>query len=329
MHLARLSLVVVVVGFLACLAAAGADNDPPGGNKLRVRPPARRDSRAPARNIDPAIETAVHESARSFAEAYNRHDAKAIAGGFTASAEFVTEEGTVLAGREAIERHFQSVFSASPKASVGIRVEATRAIAPNAAIEEGTVESSAGPDDVPQYSRYVAVHVKQEGRWLVARARDFPAEPEGHVNFHHLRELEFLLGDWMGEGENVLTRTTCKWIDDRNYLLQEFTVQVSGRIAVSGTTRIGWDPQLRQIRSWTFDSQGGFSEAFWTHSGDEWVLKSRGTTHLGHNSSATTVLRKIDSSTLKWESRDRIDGAGLTANIKPILVKRRPPAPEE
>ena len=29
------------------------------------------------------------------------------------------------------------------------------------------------------------------------------------------------------------------------------------------TQRIGWDPAAKQIRSWEFDSEGGFGEGTW------------------------------------------------------------------
>lgn len=330
MRPARCSLIVFLLGGLACLAAAGADPDQPAARKSPAKPAIRAAVPiAAVRKAEHEAEAAVNASAKSFAEAYNRHDAKAIAAGFTTSAEFVTEEGTVLHGREAIEQHFAAVFTDVPDSRVALRVEAVRVIADNVVVEEGTVSSVSNGDALPEHSRYVAVHVKQEGRWLVARTRDFPHDSDVNSNYDHLRGLEFLVGDWMGEGENILTRTSCQWIDDRNFLLQEFTVEVSARMAVKGTTRIGWDPQLKQVRSWTFDSQGGLSEGVWTHVGDEWLLKTRGVTHLGHSSSSTTILRRIDASTLQWESRDRVDGVGLTTNIKPILVKRRPPPPAE
>ena len=131
----------------------------------------------------------------------------------------------------------------------------------------------------------------------------------------------------MEEGEDSLVATSCQWSGNRNYLLQEFTIRVGREPPVTGSTRIGWDPLTQQIKSWTFDSDGGYSEALWTRGSDQWVLKSRGVTHLGRSYSGTSILRRVDPGTLSWESRDRVEGGILVADRGPLLVKRRPPPP--
>lgn len=339
----------VLTGVL-CLTVFGADKEKPATGKTAgentpakkgtpspaAKDPGSRKPGAPAisrgtatRTVEEEAQTAVRESAKGFAEAYNRHDAKALAAGFTVGGELVTEEGAVLKGREAIEKHFAAVFAAAPKATIGIRVDAIRALGSEAAIEEGMVESSTGPEHHPERSQYIAIHVKQGGEWLVARARDFPADAAPHPIHERLKDLDFLTGDWIGEGEGVLTHTSCRWTDNGNYLVQDFTIRLAGRVAVTGSTRIGWDQQSQQIRSWTFDSDGSFSEARWTGAGYEWMLKSQGVTHEGRSSTATTLLKRVDGTTLSWESRDRVEGGVLTPAIGPIVVKRRPPAPAE
>lgn len=337
MRSVRLAMFPAAAFALVCLAVAGAEKEKPATR--RAAPPrpttraAAKEPDAPAKTSPPPAgaeeQKAVNESARAFADAFNRHDAPAIGAGFTAEGEFVTEAGDVIRGRDAIVAHFESLFVLAPKSRIGLRIDSIQSIAPTVVIEEGLVESAAGPDSVPEYSRYVAVHVRQEGRWKVARSRDFPAEIQPTDSHDHLKPLEFLLGEWMGEGEGVLTRSTFQWDEFHNFLLQDYTLRLAGRVTIKGSTRIGWDPQSKQIRSWTFDSQGGFSEARWTHIGDAWVLKTEGVTHQGRTSSATTILRKIDGTTLSWESRDRMEGDLSAENVRPLIVKRRPPAPIE
>ncbi len=274
-------------------------------------------------------EAAVAESGARFVAAYNRHDAKAIAAGFTATAEFVTEDGTTIRGREAIERHFVAVFSEFPKAQLQLHVDAVRLVTSIVAIEEGDVEVQGHPGRTAERSRYVAVHVNQEGQWLLARARDFSAEAEVRSNYEHLRELEWLVGEWMQEGEASLIATSCKWVDRKNFLLQEFTLRIGNNDPITGSTRIGWDPQTQQIKSWTFDSDGGYSESLWTAGDNKWVLKARGVTHSGHNFSGTSVVRQIDPGTISWESRDRVEGGVLVPDRPPLVIHRRPPPPAD
>ena len=74
---------------------------------------------------------------------------------------------------------------------------------------------------------------------------------------------------------------------------------------MSGTQRIGWDPRHKQIRSWVFDSDGGFSEGFWSRDGERWVMKSTGVLKDGRAASATNVLTRVNRDTMNWTSVDR------------------------
>jgi len=324
-----LALLLIACGALTLLFA-GADDKPQAGAKPRAAAPSKAEPKVfPAKKAEAEAEAAVNESAQRFTEAYNRHDAKASAAGFTQNAEFVTEKGTVIRGREAIERHFAAVFAAAPQVHLELNVESIRLVTSSVAIEEGRVEMTAAPGEAAQTSRYVAVHVNHEGQWLLARARDFSADAEPRSNHERLKELEWLVGEWIEEGEGTLVATSCRWDATGSYLLQDFTIRLAGHPPITGSTRIGWDPQTGQIKSWTFDADGGYSDGLWTHGGDKWVLKSRGVTHAGRNFSATAILRHVDSGTLSWETRDRVEGGVLVPDRPPLVVKRRPPPPGE
>ena len=56
---------------------------------------------------------AVKQSAKEFAEAYNRGDAKALAAQWTENGECRDEEGKTLIGRDAIEKEFAELRAAS------------------------------------------------------------------------------------------------------------------------------------------------------------------------------------------------------------------------
>ncbi|HEY2251214.1 MAG TPA: SgcJ/EcaC family oxidoreductase [Planctomycetaceae bacterium] len=332
MALARF-LILLAMGGLICMAVAGADKEQSKpAAEARPKPRAAKELKsnatAKAETAESAqvVEAAVKESANRFVANYNKHDFKAAAADFMPSAEFVTENGTVIRGREAIARHFAAVFTDLPQAHLEIQVESVQLVTSAVALEEGRVDFNASPQSPVETSRYVALHVFQDGRWWLARTRDFSADAAARSNHDRLGELDWLIGEWMEEGEDSLIATSCQWSDNRNYLLQEFTIRVGGEPAVTGSTRIGWDPLTRQIKSWTFDSDGGYSEALWTRGTDQWVLKSRGVTHRGRSYSGTSILRRIDQRTLSWESRDRVEGGVLVADQGPFVVKRKPPS---
>ena len=89
---------------------------------------------------------------------------------------------------------------------------------------------------------------------------------------------------------------------------------------MSGTQRIGWDPRLKQFRSWVFDSDGGFSEALWSRYGDSWVLKTTGVLKDGRSATATHVLTRINRDHIKWASVDRTIGGEVLADAEEIRL---------
>lgn len=105
---------------------------------------------------------------------------------------------------------------------------------------------------------------------------------------------------------------------------------------MSGTQRIGWDPRLKQIRSWVFDTGGGFSESLWSRednrdnnggSRDRWVIKTSGVLKDGRSATATNILTRIDNDHAKWASVDRTAGGEVLADVEEITLVRTPPQP--
>ncbi len=79
------------------------------------------------------------------------------------------------------------------------------------------------------------------------------------------------------------------------YLLRKFAVQTNDGREMSGVQRIGWDPALKKLRSWTFDSQGGFFKGLWTKDGDQWLLTTVGVTADSQTVTGTSVYTRIDN----------------------------------
>lgn len=280
---------------------------------------------APAPKADPA-EAAVRESASTFAKAYNAGDAKALASLFTEDAELRGEDGESIAGRAAIAAHFAEVLEDEKGAKLVIEIDTIRSLAPDVAIEEGhTVLTSATGDVEP--GRYEAIHVKKDGKWLQTRVRELPApDPTPH---ERLKPLEWLLGDWVDEGPDSVVHSTCKWAEDENFLLRTLDVTVGGKVAMKITQRIGWDPTIKQIKAWVFDSVGGHVEQVWSRDGaDRWVIKSSGVMADGRRATATNTLTKTGKDTATWTSADRTAGDEVTDDFDEIHLVRRPPPPK-
>ncbi len=115
-------------------------------------------------------------------------------------------------------------------------------------------------------------------------------EEEAVSAYGQLQPLEWLVGEWIDEGRNEVVEAKFDWDENKSFLLEEFQVVREGSVVLKGTQRIGWDPQAKQIRSWIFDSAGGFGEAVWTPTDDEWVCKAKGVRSDGTSASATRTL---------------------------------------
>jgi hypothetical protein len=172
--------------------------------------------------------------------------------------------------------------------------------------------------------------VKRDGQWKIAAVRDHADPNEGAASPRaHLEELAWMVGEWVDEGDDAVVHTTCAWSDDGNYLLRSFTVHVAGKAASSGTQRVGWDPQREQIRSWVFDSDGGFSEGFWTRSAEnQWLVKASGTLPDGTPVSATNIITRDNPHTMRWQSINRTLGDETLPDTEQIVLARKPPEPK-
>jgi hypothetical protein len=89
---------------------------------------------------------------------------------------------------------------------------------------------------------------------------------------------------------------------------------------------LGWDPVQLKIRSWTFDSDGGFSEGTWTATDEGWIVKSTATLPNGQTGSATLTISVKDDDQISVKSFDRIIGDVVEEPFE-ITITRRPPEP--
>ena len=275
----------------------------------------------------PAEKTPFHASAQAFVDAYLARDAQAIGDLFTTDAEFFDEFGERTTGRDAIVQMYSDVFESSPGALVNeIRIERIRMITDGVAMEEGVVVVTPGADDAPYQSRYVALHTKEsDGKWRINSLKDFPPQPLSRQE--QLAQLEWLLGDWVNEDGEAVVHTSCRWSEDGSYLLKDFVVQTYDGRELNGQQRIGWDAGRKQIRSWTFDSDGGHMNGLWTRDGRQWVVMATGVTADGDTVTGTAVHNVIDSELITWHYRDLVVGDEFRGTSEPVRMVRRPPAP--
>lgn len=306
-----------------------------GGAKVAEKAAAPATARGPAASGEAlekdsaknsADEEAIRETGATFARAYDKADAKATAAHFTADAEYVDEQGTIFQGRQAIEECLTAFFIANPGSQLEVAIDTIRFVSPGVAVEDGSTTVTRPAGGLSDYSRYTAVHVKTNGRWLTASSREHaPKDRREHVA--KLQQLDWLLGEWVDEGDDSLVDFSCKAVDNGNFLLREFTVRIAGEAAMTGSQRIGWDPVSGTLRTWVFDSEGGYGEGTWHRNGDSWVLKSTGVTAEGQPASSTSLFTMVSGHAMTWQAVDReVAGVHLPDTDEYILV-RAPPSP--
>src|SRR5262245_29483883 len=259
-------LTAVVLGL-----AAGRDEPRTAGEQAPQQKPKAAEAPAPQRQAD---EAAIQASVEAFVKAYNAHDAKAIAALFIPEGQAVDGDGQTAEGREAIAQVFADVFADTPRTQIAVTIDSIRFIGADLAVEMGTTKTTPEPGETPEHGRYTVLHVKRDGKWWIALARDTDGdEPSTH---ERLQPLEWLVGEWIDESEASVVLTSCRWSADKNFILQDIQLRVAGRDAMEVTQRIGWDPVNKRIRSWVFDSEGGFGEGVWTRTSDGWLIRTTG-----------------------------------------------------
>ncbi len=234
------------------------------------------------------------------------------------------EDGETSEGREAIAQVFAEVFAETPKTQIAVTIDSIRFIGADLAVEMGTTKTTPEPGEAPEHGRYTVLHVKRDGKWQMALARDTDG---GQPTIQErLQPLEWLIGEWIDEGEDSVVLTSCRWSPDKNFILQDIKLRVAGRDAMEVTQRIGWDPVSKRVRSWVFDSEGGFGEGVWARTSDGWLIRTTGVRSDGTQASATNLIVPVGNDSYVWRSTDRVVGDTVMPTLE-VTVIRKPPQP--
>ena len=271
-------------------------------------------------------EATIRANVAQFVKAYNAGDAKAVASLFIPDGRIEDKDGNESTGQKAIARTFADLFKNMPKKQIEVFVDSIRFIGPDLAIEVGTTKEILFPNEAPEYDRYTVIHVKRDGKWQMALARD----EEGLTSTGHeqLQPLAWLVGDWVDDGGGTVVLSSCRWSDDGNFLLQEFRLEINEREAMNVSQRIAWDPAAQRIRSWVFDSEGGFGESVWERNGSTWIINTTGVRPDGTTGSALNYLIPKGKDGYVWRSTERVVANEVQPSVE-VRVVRKPPQPKK
>jgi ketosteroid isomerase-like protein len=253
-------------------------------------------------------EAAIRSATAAYRKALAGGDIDAISAFWAPEADYVDQLGRaykVHAGAIRAKRLSQEaghIAHLAPKMDTG----SIRFVTADVAIEDGAFERPGVESGQSPFGRYSAVWVKRNGKWLIDGVRESPVRLEASANT--LQGLEWMIGDWAGEGPQATAEISCSWGQDKTYILAQLKMQPRGDKPVSATQLIGWDPIEQRVRSFLFDSRGGFTEGTWTNEGDAWNVRNTAVLPDGKRVVSTKLFSRIDDNTAVWESLDESDG---------------------
>lgn len=222
---------------------------------------------------------AIRAAAAAYREALAKGDTDAVKAAWTADGDIVDSLGNVLSAAEAI-----AVGGEQPPAErAGDRVRETRLrfVSPDVALEDGALDVTVPGMVAPLPGSFTAVWVRQGAAWKLAGVRE--AERPVVVDASSLVDLDWMVGTWVlvpdeaAEAEQAGSmEMTVRWDAGKTFLVREARLtppEDSGEPMVELQQRIGWDPLVGRIRSWSFSSDGSRAEATWFRDGTSWIAR--------------------------------------------------------
>lgn len=316
---------IVCCGALACgtvllfVSAPAAQNAPAPGTAAKLA----ATSPATATATDAEV-AAIHAADERLVKAYNSGKAADVAALFHPEAAFTDEEGVTYKGRAVIQDLFTKYFAKFPGVKLTVQVDSVRVTGP-VAVEEGVRTTVTKDETAGANVAYTAIRTKVGNEWLIVSLQD--AHDASSLTPHDLLEpLAFLVGEWVNEGNDAVVKISYRWSDDRNFLLGDYHVTRGGEVVMHSTQRIGWDPLAGKVRSWMFDSDGGFGEGQWAHVDGSWVVKSTAVLPDGETGSATITMTPQGKDRFVIKGTDRFAGDERHKDFEHI-VSRQPPKP--
>ncbi|MCC6507731.1 MAG: DUF4440 domain-containing protein [Pirellulaceae bacterium] len=270
--------------------------------------------------VDPAAE--IRKDWEKLTAAFSAGKADEVVAKFLANGELIDEQGTIYQGQPAIKELLTAFFAKFPGSQMKNEIESIRFIG-SIAIQEGRRVTTAKDGSISSV-RYTAVLAKTEQGWRIASLRDFGEETAASPG-ELLKPLAWLIGDWINEGADAQVKITYRWSEDKNFILGEISVTKGDQVVMKSSQRIGWDPLLGTPRSWTFDSDGGFTEATWTQIEDAWMVRSSAVMPDGLTGSAILKISNGEKGRYVMTGTNRIIG-NATEDDYQVTVVKLPPA---
>lgn len=244
------------------------------------------------------VSTEIQNTFTNYLDAFNRHDAIALAAHWVQDGENLDlDTGNRIVGQHAVKHVFDRLFARDDGARIGFQIDSIRPIHDDVAVVDGTSQMSFN-DQKSCRSRFSAVLVRHEDRWLMESVRESSASAEPTIH-DRLQQLDWLRGFWEDISDGITASLQCEWNEQGTFLIRRYLVtkEIEPRGAeerltlgipallpnedtsdtpdrLTTTEYIGWNPQQGQICSWLFRSDGQMARFAWQRNGNTWLLQS-------------------------------------------------------
>jgi uncharacterized protein (TIGR02246 family) len=277
-----------------------------------------RKANGPKREAD---KLAIDKLTRETIQAFNNRDAAAIAALWTDDGEFIRNDGEPIRGRAEIRKAYAEYFKALKfKPKMEVENDGLRFPSADTAVTEVTLRLKNDDGELVASSWRNTLLVREGGQWKVAIAREWDRDVSLDVS---LKELDWLIGTWQAASKDREVTTTYAWDENKVFIRGKYTVKEGAKVLESGTQMIGKDNAEGAIRSWVFQSDGGFGGGVWTREGKKWSVDVYGVTADGKELTATSIYIHVDPNTYTWQAVGQaIDGVSI-GDTQPIKVTRQ------
>jgi uncharacterized protein (TIGR02246 family) len=311
-HLKPLTGALALVGAAFAAAWFAQAQRPTGTAPTTGDPP-----KAAAPDDRGADRETVQKALDSFTAAFQKGDAKAVAAHWAADGEYVGDDGTTHRGRAALEKDYAAFFAKNPSNVLEVEVDTLRFPSRDTAVVEGHFKLRSGPKKELVVSRCSFLYAREDGKWLIAIAREWPGDGLS------LRDLEWLIGSWEAKQGGTVVTTKYEWTKSKTFVRCHISITQDGQTQTA-TQMIGKMPSTGALHAWTFEDGGGIGDADITRDGKRWLFAARGSTADGRVITLTNIMTPVDADTFTWQTVERTaDGEKLPdlPLVKVIRVK--------
>lgn len=266
-------------------------------------------------------ETAIRDAVHKYQEAYNQQDVAKLTALWSPDAVYFNPlTGKSAEGRDAIEKLFKEMFAQNGKRNLEITITNIEFPNANEAIQNGVIKTTVSNQPVQQIA-YQVRFVKEDGKWLVKAINEIELQKPSS-NFEQLKDLAWLVGKWEDSDDHVQILFDNQWDTYKNFITEHFKMKILGQDDIEGKQIIAWDPASDAIRSWVFDSDGGFGEGSWEKVDDSWYATMRYTLGDGRAASAKNVYTPLNDRSYTFASVEREVDGEILPDMNPVTVKR-------